>query len=150
MIFISHRGNLRGPTDDENNPEKIMDVISMGYDVEIDVWKKGDNLFLGHDHPEYEISKTFVFKEQLWCHAKNYEALEYLLRTGAHCFYHQEDDYTITSKGIIWAYPNKEAGKGCVSVMPERFKTRVSPAVHGICTDYVLEYEKKYKNNLNF
>ena len=28
-------------------------------------------------------------------------------KMNCHYFWHQEDDYTITSKGIIWAYPGK-------------------------------------------
>ena len=37
MILISHRGNINGPSKDENNPIRIEDVILQGYDVEIDL-----------------------------------------------------------------------------------------------------------------
>ena len=58
----------------------------------------------------------------MWCHAKNFEALEYLTRCAAHCFYHQEDDYTITSRGFIWAYPGQPGGRYTIAVHPERLK----------------------------
>ncbi len=46
MIYISHRGNLEGPTKDfENKPEYIENAISQGYEVEIDVWFKNNNFF---------------------------------------------------------------------------------------------------------
>jgi hypothetical protein len=38
---------------------------------------------------------------------KTYETLEMLIKTKCHYFWHQEDDYTITSKGFIWVYPGK-------------------------------------------
>ena len=147
MKFISHRGNLNGPTDDENDPERVRKVLSMGYDVEIDVWKKDGEIYLGHDSPNYLISKTFVFQEGLWCHAKNYEALEYLTRCGAHCFFHQEDDYAITSKGFIWAYPGKPTGPNCIAVMPERFGNIISTDTYGICSDYIEDIKLNVLNN---
>jgi len=56
MILISHRGNINGknPTR-ENSPDYIMETISMGYDVEIDIWLIDNDLFLGHDNPQYKI-----------------------------------------------------------------------------------------------
>ena len=59
MILISHRGNIDGvkPTK-ENSPEYILEAISLGYDVEIDVWKVDGKWFLGHDEPEYAIQEA--------------------------------------------------------------------------------------------
>lgn len=38
-MFISHRGNLNGPSPDfENRPEYIIETLHRGYDVETDVW----------------------------------------------------------------------------------------------------------------
>ena len=34
-------------------------------------------------------------------------------------FWHQNDDYTITSKGYIWAYPGKKLNKNAIYVLPE-------------------------------
>jgi hypothetical protein len=57
-------------------------------------------------------------------HAKNVQALAELLTLsktlGFKCFFHDTDDYTITSDGYIWAYPGKELVTGSICVMPER------------------------------
>ena len=56
MKFISHRGNTDGPNLEwENDPSRIEEVLEKGYDVEIDVWKIGSKLFLGHYGPEYTV-----------------------------------------------------------------------------------------------
>ena len=48
MILISHRGNLFGKkTKQENHPEYILDALSNGYNVEIDVWFKNKKFYLG-------------------------------------------------------------------------------------------------------
>ena len=101
MKFISHRGNIDGPNPEwENDPSRIEDVLNKGYDVEIDVWKIGSKLFLGHDGPQFPIDYGFIKNESLLCHAKNLEALEYMLKMDdVHCFWHQEDHDTITSNG---------------------------------------------------
>ena len=61
MKIISHRGNLNGPRErtskqQENNPDIIDFVIKKGYDVEIDIRQINNNLFLGHDVPNYIIT----------------------------------------------------------------------------------------------
>ena len=148
MIIIAHRGNLNGENhDEENSPSYILEAITAGFDVETDVWVKTINgkreIFLGHDEPQYNILAKFLFdnKEKLWCHAKNIEALEWLMINDFHCFWHQEDHYTITSKGFVWAYPNKETNTG-IFVMPERFNTPIKDAL-GVCTDFCYEYKNK-------
>ena len=37
-----------------------------------------------------------------------------------HCFWHENDDYALTSKNWIWAYPGKSAiGKNSYIALPE-------------------------------
>ena len=111
MIFISHRGNINGINKKlENSPKDINNAINKGYDVEVDVWYT-DNFYLGHDKPEYKISKSFLENKNLWCHAKNLKALEKLQKLKTKYFWHQEDDYTLTSNGYIWTYPGKNLSK---------------------------------------
>lgn len=141
MKFIAHRGNLNGPSDQENKPEYIKSALSLGYDVEVDVWLIGNEIFLGHDNPEYLIDIDFLKLPGLWCHAKNLEALEFLLLNKIHCFWHQDDDFTITSQGFIWTYPRKNLGKNSICVMPELFTDSI-PLCFGICTDYVLKFSR--------
>ena len=37
MIYISHRGNLNGKSDRENQPDYLEEALAQGFDVEIDV-----------------------------------------------------------------------------------------------------------------
>ena len=56
MFFISHRGNLEGPIrSEENKIDYINNAINQNFDVEIDVWFKNNNFYLGHDEPQYKI-----------------------------------------------------------------------------------------------
>jgi hypothetical protein len=146
MIFISHRGNVDGKDLSlENSPNYINLAIEKGFDVEVDVWYNSkQGWFLGHDYPQYSVNDNFFTNEKLWCHAKNLQAFEALLKVGVHCFWHQEDDYTLTSKGIIWAYPGKAVTENSICVMPERFNSDIDPNCLGICSDTVEHYRKKY------
>ena len=143
MRIIAHRANLFGPVPlEENEPSQIEKAISLGFDVEIDVRIINDEIFLGHDIPQYKIELEFLTENavHLWCHAKNAKALDFLLEHNLHTFWHQEDDYTITSRGIAWAYPDKQT-KG-VFVMPEWKDTIVNRDAYGVCTDYPYKYRE--------
>jgi hypothetical protein len=143
MIIISHRGNVDGPDPSKENTIKQIDkVISMGIPVEIDVRVVDDKWFLGHDYGEYQIDKSYLLqnKEMLWCHAKNISAFEKMLAIGLHCFWHQEDHYTLTSKGIIWAYPNQYVEKGILVMPSKEFLNSMKKPVYGICVDNVKDF----------
>ena len=76
--LISHRGNLSGKAPNlENKPNYIDNAIYEGFDVEIDVWYKDNQLYLGHDKPQYSITIEWIEnrKEKLWIHCKNIEAI---------------------------------------------------------------------------
>jgi hypothetical protein len=144
--LIAHRGNVWGPSNQENYPKYIQDAISSEFDVEIDLWKIGRSFFLGHDAGEYKIPEKWLYANNAskWFHCKNLEALKYCLGYGLHCFWHQKDDYTLTSEGFLWVYPGKEvpesAGRGVVLVDK---KLKVAPSgVDIICSDYVGEVRK--------
>jgi hypothetical protein len=142
MKIISHRGNLNGPDNNkENSKEAIIDAMNHGFDVEIDVWNKNNNWYLGHDEPTYKIDQKFLENKKLWCHAKNLNALNLMLKNKKiHCFWHQNDDYTITSKGYIWTYPKKNVTDRSVIVLIS--KNNKLPKSFGICTDFPLLYLK--------
>lgn len=144
MILISHRGYSDGEDPEvENSPESIQRLLDFGLHVEIDVWYIDGDYLLGHDNPKYQIQEVFLLQEGLWCHAKNRDALERMLSSGVHCFWHQEDDYALTSKGYIWAYPSKETGgKNTVLLFPERYPEIDVTKYDFICTDYVNKYSK--------
>ena len=145
MIFISHRGNIHGPDyHNENKPEQINNALSLGYDVEVDVWLEGDKLFLGHDNPQYLTSLEFISNKKLWCHAKNVEALRLMLDNNIHCFWHQEDKYTLTSMGYVWVYPGEKMINRSICVMPEIHNPPKRELLKnsGICTDYPFKYKE--------
>ena len=142
MIYISHRGNLDGKSKNhENSTEYVLNALKKGFDVEIDVWFKNGNFYLGHDDPKYKIEKKFLENNQFWCHAKNTEAIYEMSKINCHYFWHQEDDYTITSRGIIWTYPGKLLLKNSICVLPELFDKQILNCL-GICSDYIQKYKK--------
>ena len=140
MLLISHRGNLNGiQKKRENSPTYINEALSKGYDVEVDVRFTDDKFFLGHDTNQYKVNKEFLENKRIWCHAKTVEALMALEKTNAHYFWHQEDDYTITSKGFIWTYPGKKLFLKRICVLPEKFNYEKIKCT-GICSDFIEKY----------
>ena len=142
MKLIAHRGLMNGPDSNlENVPGQILVTLDMGYDCEIDVRYIDNKWMLGHDYPIFEVPLEFLEQSGLWIHAKNLDALYQLSKTNLNYFWHQHDDYTLTSKGYIWAYPGMPLTDNSISVMPEWDKsislTDYSPNCYGICSDYV-------------
>jgi hypothetical protein len=143
MLIISHRGNFEGKNvETENTPKQIDFLLSKNIPVEIDVRFNNDRWYLGHDYNEHSINKEYLLdrKEMLWCHAKDILALEKMLELGLHCFWHQEDNYTLTSKGIIWAYPYRYAEKGILVMPSKEFLNSIDKPIYGICVDNVKDY----------
>ena len=136
MILISHRGNINGIKSDlENKSEYINEALNQGFDVEIDVWWIDNQFYLGHDEPRYLVKEDFLRKSGLWCHAKNIDALNQMIDSEmTHCFWHQEDDVTLTSEGYLWTYPGKQLTSNSIAVLPEG---NVPDDIAGICSDYV-------------
>lgn len=139
MKIISHRGNTNGVNLNlENNPIHI-ENLSKVIDCEIDVWMIDDNLFLGHDEPQYKINKFFLKNPNLWCHAKNLSALNFMLNEGIICFYHNTDNFTLTSNGFIWTYPLQELCEKTIIVDNRKNWNIINDYTrcYGVCTDYI-------------
>jgi HAD superfamily hydrolase (TIGR01509 family) len=143
MRLIAHRGNLEGPNKaEENKPAYIRFALNAGFDVEIDAWLDDatGQWKLGHDAPEHPIDFEFLLTPGLWVHCKNGAALRVLSADPRiHCFWHDTDDYTLTSRGLPWIYPNKPLlGPRSIAVM---FKGDNLPLlredIYGICCDEV-------------
>ena len=152
MKIISHRANKNGPNKDlENTTAAILERIDEGFDVEVDLWRIEKNFFLGHDKPEYEVKLSWInkFSKHLWLHCKNRDALEYLYSNdnkNLNYFFHDNDDYTIRSKGIVWCYPGSSTVKNSVYLFPEKFPINMSEIIEHnlyLCTDYPLRYQNK-------
>lgn len=145
MLIISHRGNLHGrDKGKENHPDYILQAIEYGFDVEVDVWLKNNNLFLGHDKPQYKINLKFLKNKKLWCHAKNFEAFSLLFKEKIHVFWHEKDKFTLTSKNIIWCYPNNYMPGGITVCL--KYK-QVPSFIKGVCTDYPKTFKTNYENS---
>jgi hypothetical protein len=143
LSTISHRGNLRGPEpEQENKPEYIDKAIEELYEVEVDIRFVEGCFYLGHDHPEYSIDLHWIKERSdfLIFHCKNLSAL-FLLKDAHHCFWHDKDNYTLTSKNKIWTYPGSITGPDCIIVDTEPpTREKISQWRHdrcfGVCSDY--------------
>jgi len=136
MKIISHRGNLNGrDPSKENDPSSIEIAYLQGFDVEVDVWFHCGEYMLGHDKPEHSVPSWWLKHPWLWCHAKNIEAMERMLEDNIHYFWHENDRYTLTSKGVPWCYPNNYNKNGIVVLTDAALPSK---SVLGICTDYPL------------
>jgi hypothetical protein len=143
VVIISHRGNLNGPLSDlENRPEQIDIAIQSHFDVEIDLWAVDGNFFLGHDYPQYSINIDWlnVRSERIWAHCKNFQSFSYLVakKNNLNFFFHQNDDYTLTSKNNIWVFPNKPYDENSiiVSTSEDDFHHYAVNKPYGVCTNF--------------
>lgn len=149
MKLIAHRGNINGPNPEfENRPEYILNTISLGYDCEIDVRYIKNEYYLGHDSPDYLINLDFLLdnSNKLWIHCKNFEAFDKLIQIQElNIFWHQDDEYTLTSHKYIWCYPNMKTSERSIILMPEWYNFEFEKG-YGICSDYII----KIKQLLNY
>jgi hypothetical protein len=144
MILIAHRGNINGKMEAwENEPTYLDLAIAEGYDVEIDIWRFDDKLFLGHDSPQCEISISWINdrSHRLWVHCKNADALVFFnkLNSDINYFWHENDTLTLTSKNYIWAFPGKQPIQNSIAVLPELYDDNLEQCI-GICSDFIQKY----------
>jgi len=159
MKFISHRGNQHGSDPKkENKPAYIDAALNYNFDVEVDVWYLNDKWWLGHDEAQYKTTFRWLFQRhsKLWVHCKNLESLHKLTRRDKkniwngflNYFWHQKDDFTLTSKGFIWTFPRRKLTNNSVCVCPEKFTgpKKDLKNCYGVCSDtpdYWRHYEPK-------
>ncbi len=142
-ILISHRGNLIGPNPDlENNPDHITKNVLPKFNCEVDLRfdVEKHKFYLGHDFNQYEIEFAWLEEnsEKLWIHCKDFFSLNHLINTPSNLnyFWHENDSFTITSKGYIWTYPNSKF-YGNKSVNVDLDKHIKKQNCFAICSDYV-------------
>ena len=147
MKLIAHRGLTNGPNSFlENHPTQIEQALSQGFDCEIDLRVIDGKFWLGHDGPQYVVEQDFLHQLRLWIHAKNLAALHWLTQTQLCYFWHQEDDFTLTSDGLIWTYPGKELTGRSIAVLPEWHDPELKNIdinCYGICSDFVEAIRNK-------
>jgi hypothetical protein len=142
--WICHRGLKNGPNKDlENRESEILARLLEGWDVEIDVWYIDGEWWLGHDNPAKRLSDTSILLHpHVWVHCKHLPALERCIQQEhIHCFTHDSDEATLTSKQYIWCYPGKILGKKSICVMPERHNFTIDDicTAEYVCSDFLPE-----------
>ncbi len=142
--LISHRGNIDGAEKNiENTTFAIEKAINNGFDCEVDLWINEKSIYLGHDKPQYKIELSFLneFRDKLWIHCKNFEALVYMqnIDHDFNYFWHENDRFTITSKGYLWTYPGNKYSENSVIVNLDK-NLILESNCFGICSDYVKHY----------
>ncbi|MFA5149612.1 MAG: hypothetical protein WC433_01700 [Candidatus Omnitrophota bacterium] len=74
-------------------------------------------------------------------HCKDLKAFQKIAEMGIHCFFHNKDLATITSRGWAWFYPSKSRFYGGVNVLPELHHAhKTMNGVFGVCTDFPTKY----------
>lgn len=149
--FISHRGNLNGPSPDENKPDYIESAIEKGYTVEVDLRMVGSDYYLGHDYPQYQVAESWLnrYTERLLLHVKDIHALK-RVNPKWHIFCHASDKFTITSWGRIWLHdlslvPNKDT---IVPLMTRELVVSYPRyELYAICSDYEVNEHGNLKHN---
>lgn len=140
-MWIAHRGNIEGPDfSNENNPIYCTNALEQDYDVEIDIWNVSGEWYSGHDEPQYPVSEPWLLKTVgLWVHCKNLAALRRLLdEVNVNYFWHEEDQFTLTSNRYIWTYPGNEVTTRSIQVISGDGQPLLNAA--GWCGDYVKKW----------
>jgi hypothetical protein len=148
-FYIAHRGLFEGPDPkEENKPEQIQKALDENFMAEADVWAKDEVFYLGHDAPTYKIDIDFLKNWKIICHAKNKEALFAFYKHSAvlHYFWHEEDDYTLTSNGYIWAYPGKPHDHNCIVHLVDMDAFRAIDFVKNPATGMLSKYIKNIRD----
>lgn len=144
--LIAHRGNVWGPQPaKENFPSYIDCALNQGFDAEIDLWVVDGLPYLGHDFGDYLVSDMWLGARStnLWIHCKNLHALTFCSQNRKlNYFWHQGDDYTLTSKGYVWTYPGKPVPFAGVMVDKNLKSCQGGWEWERLCSDWVGEVKK--------
>lgn len=143
MIKIAHRGNTHGAKPElENRPEYLLDAITNGFQVEVDVWWHENSIYFGHDFPQYYVSpEQFVaIKNDAWFHCKTFDTLYHFLINHdeeLNFFWHQTDQFALTNNNAMWTYPGNPVSD--LSILVDLDLTSGAPydILYGICSDNV-------------
>ena len=155
MRLISHRGNLfAGQTAPKENTEQaVYEALSLGFEVEVDLWKVNSNYYLGHDYPQNQVSFWFLVKNsrKLWFHCKNKAAFRIFRYFGG--FMHESEPF-VESKTIFskWRWnhsSNHNFDNRSVCVMPELHNLSIEDyrTAGAVCSDDIANIECQILKN---
>lgn len=123
MELISHRANLFGPDEtQENHPEQILKCVSLGFNVEIDLWINEQGLYLGHDSAQYKIELDFLLnlRSFLYVHIKSSTKVSDLYEMrNINWFFHEDERFVYTNLKDKWYYPSASIMTDGINLMPE-------------------------------
>lgn len=141
-VYISHRGNLKGADPKHENKPSYVEEALRYFDCEVDLrFNSIENRFyLGHDLEQYSVNMEWLIKnkDKIWVHCKDFDTLNYLSNTNSELnyFWHENDEYTITSHGFIWTFPGKSVGQKSVIVdLNFSINAGYEQSAFGICSD---------------
>lgn len=152
MIIIAHRANLYGPAQDktqENLPRNIYIAVKKGLHVEVDIQAndKGE-IYFGHDECQESVADVFTkddYQQKIFWHAKDSAALMWALNKNLHCFFHNKDNMSLTSRDMIWTAHHHIQGDRVIVATNEDFITAKQllklDKIYGICTDHTYQLE---------
>ena len=164
--IIAHRANLNSiePTF-ENRIKSIESALNKGFKVEVDVRFHLDRVYLGHDAAQEILPANFYGEQDIYFHCKDMQSLLTFQRyyRGSNFFTHDNDEATITSRGMLWIHPETLPGlyqdhtdfdfSRAIAVLPERKGILYNDAhlrflgkFYGICTDYPMRYKEEFDN----
>lgn len=142
MIYIAHRGNIDGPSSDENKIDYLEYAYNRGFGIEVDVQEYKGKLYFGHDEPQELFKYDLVNKPNVFVHLKDRKSAEILCSDSKlNMFSHDVDDYVFTSHGFIWGL-HKVLIPGSRSVFLD-FETphvdiNIGINLYGHCGDYYV------------
>jgi hypothetical protein len=127
----------------ENDPNYLLNAINFGFSCELDFWVIKNKLYLGHDEPIYKINMEFLYSysKKLWIHCKNLDSLNFLLSNSKKLngFWHQSDDFAITTWGYVWTFPGKPTNQKSILVHLGKSDRKLIN-VAGVCSDYISSF----------
>jgi hypothetical protein len=147
-MLISHRGNLNGKiTERENSKEYIDEAIKAGFYVEIDIRTKNNNLYLGHDEPQYLVTLEWLSErlEFLIVHAKDFDSFNTLIEyNDLKIFFHTcEEHVIINNTKLFWSHDLKTASNKSIIPLLNlddiKLHSHLKNKVFGICSDYIIK-----------
>jgi hypothetical protein len=63
-------------------------------------------------------------------------------------FWHQNDDFALTSKGFVWTYPKIKLMDGAVCVLPEKGVSGNIENCYAVCTDFAEDFNARTYSNI--
>lgn len=156
MLYISYRGIYDGTNfEDANTPNQIGKALDRGNSVMVDVWKVGDEFYLGSEEPMIRVTSDYFKGNRFWLSARNSDMYDWLQTQDSKKYPHYffmpdvQPDYVTVSDGRDWVFGSVATNLACVVVLPEvpdrGMLSTVKLKNYGVCSCY-LQFIKRIRN----